>query len=603
MSRADDNFFQTAIRKTAAGEQRTQSRIDLVYGEAPNDEVYFSWRGDRLYELPVAWLHPVGDWGSASFDPEAEDFSREVLARCLECHNTWFEHIPGTTNQYRRDSFQLGVTCEKCHGPGREHIEHHRGNPAAQAATFIVHPGDLPRERQMEVCAQCHSNAMKHRRPPNTYRPGEPLDVYFRTLITRYPEDDRVANQVEYLRESKCFQKSDSLTCISCHDPHRPKAANPPSSGFETCSACHAPDDCRERPRLPGAVKDNCVGCHMPLRSKIQVNFHTAKDPYIAPVKRWEHRIGVYPEARDELLLAWRRTQSDDAGSEEAARLARSLAQHWMQVAEERVREYRFVAAIDACRESLRFAPESPARDKLPAYIAIQEKLDSDWRLANRLLQEQRHAEAIEVLTGILTVKPDWADVHGKLGTLYATTGKRDLATQHLELVARYDPDSPYGHSMLGWLALLDGRLEESLEHYRAADEVEPRNAEINARWGMVLVRLERWSEAVERFRQVLALEPDHIEGALGLAHALSRQGEMDEAVKCALRAAELTGFQNPDVLMGLAELYAVCGRIADARATAAQALEIAETTDPSLIPMIRARLEHYSKTAARPNY
>src|SRR5262249_8282885 len=160
-----------------SGEQRTSTRIALAYGTGNADEIYFTWHDDRLHELPAAWLHPQNRWGASPFNPYgSDDFSRETTTRCLECHNTWFEHVPGTSNQYKRDSFILGVTCERCHGPGQEHVAFHQAHPDAETGQSVVHPGHLARDRQLDICAQCHSNAIKPRTPPFSYRPGEVLD-------------------------------------------------------------------------------------------------------------------------------------------------------------------------------------------------------------------------------------------------------------------------------------------------------------------------------------------------------------------------------------------------------------------------------------------
>jgi hypothetical protein len=162
MTRRNSDYFQETVQETLAGKQGTVSRIDLVYGGAPHDEIYFTWRGNRLYQLPIAWLHPLQQWGASLFDPYgAGDFSREVTPRCMECHNTRFEHVPGTVNEYDRSGLTLGVTCERCHGPGRDHVAFHRaqtpGNRGTLGAQFIVQPKKLSRERQMDLCAQCHS--------------------------------------------------------------------------------------------------------------------------------------------------------------------------------------------------------------------------------------------------------------------------------------------------------------------------------------------------------------------------------------------------------------------------------------------------------------
>src|SRR5262249_19441632 len=150
MTRVGNDFFQTALRATPAGEQQTSSRIDLVYGAGHADEVYFTWHGDRLYQLPMVWLHPQHCWANISYNRYGTgDFSREGTTRCLECHTTWFEHVAGTPNQYRRDSFILGVTCEQCHGPGREHVAFHQAHSEADSGRFVVQPGRLTRARQL----------------------------------------------------------------------------------------------------------------------------------------------------------------------------------------------------------------------------------------------------------------------------------------------------------------------------------------------------------------------------------------------------------------------------------------------------------------------
>src|SRR5262245_21179124 len=88
-----NEFFQTNVRKTPAGEKRYDAKIGLIYGSSGRaDEIYFTWHGDQLYELPVTWLYPLGKWGSSPFNPLGnEDLSRRTTTRCLECHNTWID--------------------------------------------------------------------------------------------------------------------------------------------------------------------------------------------------------------------------------------------------------------------------------------------------------------------------------------------------------------------------------------------------------------------------------------------------------------------------------------------------------------------------------
>jgi hypothetical protein len=63
-----------------------------------------------------------------------------------------------------------GIDCQRCHGPGRAHVEAvsaHVSLQAIQAA--IVNPAKLNRDRQMEVCMQCHLETSS-RHMPNELR-------------------------------------------------------------------------------------------------------------------------------------------------------------------------------------------------------------------------------------------------------------------------------------------------------------------------------------------------------------------------------------------------------------------------------------------------
>ncbi len=601
MSQVGHNFVQTTIRTTPAGEQRTSARIDLVYGAGGTaDDVFLSWRDDdHLVELPMVWLYQLNKWGASHFDPNGSgDYSRALTLRCLECHNTWLEHVPGTTNQYRRDGAILGVTCESCHGPGHKHVEFHEANPEAEIGHAIVHPGHLTRDRQTDVCLQCHSNSITHRGPAFSYRPGESLEDHYRFLSTNHTEDDHVANQIKYLRESKCYQKSDNLTCSTCHNPHLAKA--PDNAGSLSCQKCHQPVDCLDRDRLPAPVQNNCIDCHMRRYLKINVNFQTEDDNFVVPFQRYNHRISVDPVARKEVLLNWYRKQSDDDSREAAKRLTQALVDHWLAEAEQCRSDYRYVGAVAAIREALLIQTTPDMLGKLREAVALQASLDDDWAKALKHIAQDQSAEAIETFSKILSVKPDDAKAHGKLGTQYAKIGKKELAIGHLRAVRKYDPDDAYGEAMLGWLALLDSNLVESLEHYLRADEIEPYEAKINFHLGLALAGLNRLPEATERFRKAIAIEPNHLEACDCLILALRQQGKSQEAVTISRRAAQITNHRNLDVLMTLAETYADAGQFTEALDTATRALRLAESDNPSRVPQVRRTMESIRDRAKR---
>jgi tetratricopeptide (TPR) repeat protein len=588
MTRAGNDYLQTTVRDTPAGEQRVSTRIALVFGAAGLDEVNFAWHGDRLVELPVAWLHPLDQWGHVKLNQYGSgDFSREGTTRCQECHNTWFEHVPGTPNQYKADSFLLGVTCERCHGPGRDHVAFHQANPKA-AAKAIAHPGHFARERLMEVCTQCHSNAITPKGPAFSYRPGEPLDDSFRTLTTRHPEEDHVANQVRYLRQSKCFQKSETLTCVTCHDPHRPTNHHEVRS---SCLKCHEPAACKERPRVPAAVRDDCAGCHTPPRVWMNVHFHTADDQFVAPIRRTEHRIAVHPEARDRVLLDYYRGKTDPDSQREAARLSRSLTDYWLAEADARHKATRFLGEIGAVREALLLNSTPEVRRRLGEAVATQSRTLNELNKGVFEVEQRRLPEAIDTLTRLLKVKPDLAIAHAQLGKAYAGDGKHSQAIEEWRQATKYDPDDPYGHIMIGLVALETGRAAEAVEEYRKADERSPHSAEIKFRLGRGLAMLGRDAEAADTFRRATDIDPRHVGGHHRLSEMLRKQGKTADAVRYARRAAALTDYENVEVLMTLAEAYVSAGRRREAEDIADKILNAIVRVPPQQREAIRAKL------------
>src|SRR5262249_7740688 len=204
---------------------------------------------------------------------------------------------------------------------------------------------------------------------------------------------------------------------------------------------CHQPDTCGERPRLPAAVRDDCVGCHMPPRVWMNVHFHTEDDQYFPPIRRCQHRIAVDPVARQEVLLAWHRAQPGEDSRREAARLTGELVAHWLAEADRCRRDYRFLAAIGCAREALQLEPTKATRARLQEVVAVALKLDAELSEGLRRMEERRYPEAIATFQRILDVKPNWAVAHGKLGAVYAAVGQSGPAVEHLRAVARYDPD------------------------------------------------------------------------------------------------------------------------------------------------------------------
>ena len=294
-----DGFYQTAVFGIGAVTSTRSEKFDLVIGSGRKGQTYLYWKGDRLFQLPVSyWIEP-GQWvNSPGFRDGLADFNRPVVPRCLECHATYAEAIAGSPppNHYDRSSVTLGIACERCHGPGRDHVARHRAEAAESTGPVIVNPSKLLRDRQVEVCAQCHGGpGRKLLASLFSYVPGEPLDGYMeRDHFDPSANIDVHGNQVALLQKSDCFQASAGMSCSTCHDVHRPQRD---ASAFSArCLACHKMETCGLYRKIGGQIADKCVDCHMPnQQSNLIVSDSNGRQ--VRPKVR-THWIKVYPETQ-----------------------------------------------------------------------------------------------------------------------------------------------------------------------------------------------------------------------------------------------------------------------------------------------------------------
>ena len=560
MHKEQDRFYQLASEQLPQGVRETKATVDLVLGAGGvADDVFLNWNPDgKMRELPLAWLYPTQESACSHFDPNSGgDFGRLLTTRCVECHSTWVHHEPGTANQYHREGRLLGVTCESCHGPGEQHALHHKNNPQETTAKHIVVPSKLERERQIEVCTQCHSNAMKHLGPAFSYRPGQPLDQHYKTVVTKATEDDRVANQITYLRQSKCFIADSAMTCTTCHNPHAPNT--PLNSGSSSCNKCHTADSCTDRGNLPEAVRDDCVGCHMPSYLKININFQTKDSDYVPPLRRTEHRIATYEHAKNEVLLRHFEKQADEASQQRAEQLRNAIVEHFEREAISCRSSYRYLGAVAALREVVRIQDTPDARQRLNEAIQFQADLDKLATDAQRQLLDNNPVQALETYKKILATKPNDANAHGRIGTEYARKGDRALAIEHWTAVAQHDPNDAYGLGMLAWQAFLERRENEALEFYRQAEAIEPRQSKMKYQIGLVLTRLGRLPEAVKKFKEAVDIEPQNAEAIQAVVLAALEAKVPQDAIPYAEFVVRSTQ-TDANTLSMLASVYEAAG-------------------------------------------
>ncbi len=263
--RQGDRFFMEMNSENARASQHS---VDWVIGSGQQLQAYLSRTDDgRFVVLPIMWVAHEGRWRPASLygsdslasgQPRFWEMQDAIAARCFECHTS--------AANYRFDGANIAlawrepaVSCEACHGPGREHVEAER---QGKRAPLPHAQGELQSEHELAVCRQCHSAA-------TPFATGEhwPLERYDASLASSATRVDGTAMGLSYessqLALSGCHQKG-GATCSSCHDVHGL------SVSAEPCTQCHA-DLVVEPARRQHSrhASASCVDCHMPKASQL----------------------------------------------------------------------------------------------------------------------------------------------------------------------------------------------------------------------------------------------------------------------------------------------------------------------------------------------
>jgi cytochrome c554/c'-like protein len=292
MEARPDGFFQTGVLGTPPDTISVSERFDLVVGSGRKGQTYLYWgKDDQLFQLPVSYWTEVASWvNSPGYGDRSLDFGRPVPPRCLECHASYFEQVTNSVNQYRRSNYVLGVSCERCHGPGRQHAELNAPGAPKPSEQAIVNPAKLPRDRQLALCSLCHGGIGVAKGPAFAFTVGNALEDFIRLEIPKPDESlDVHGNQVALLERSKCF-KSSTMTCSTCHNAHvRQRDVMDFSAA---CLQCHKVESCGLFPKRGHALEGKCVDCHLPNQTS-NVIYSTHDGVRIRPKVR-NHWIKVY---------------------------------------------------------------------------------------------------------------------------------------------------------------------------------------------------------------------------------------------------------------------------------------------------------------------
>ena len=301
MVKDGDNYYQSG---RVNGMETVSAPFDIVIGSGRKGQTYLTWSGNQLFQLPVSFYAPKRLWCNSPGFPNFFHFERLVPPNCMECHTSYSKVLSHDTKEYDRTSIVYGITCERCHPGSAEHASYQIGNPRDTVSKHVVNAANLDRALRMDACALCHSGLRTPTQPPFSYKVGDALQKFSRGSPASQKADtlDVHGDQYGLLTSSKCYIKSTSMDCSTCHNVHNDEFEKPKMFSGR-CISCHAQV---KHNSIPVAKKvslvENCIDCHMPVLAskKIQVNVKVGEQ--LLPDYLRTHYIAVYEEATKEFL-------------------------------------------------------------------------------------------------------------------------------------------------------------------------------------------------------------------------------------------------------------------------------------------------------------
>jgi len=296
----NDSLFQEASRNPLE-KPFLISPLNIIIGSGTKvGNSFLGWEDNSLYQFQGSYHLPSNKWINSPGFPDFFQAKRPIFPRCMECHTTfaqsenWQSPIP--INRYNKNNTVFGIDCQRCHGSVVEHVKHHRDFPTDSIGKKILAYSDFSQKQRIDMCALCHSGVGDQSLlPVFSFKPGDDLSKFIRSQSASVP--DVHSNQVGLLTMSKCFLESDTMDCMTCHDPHLNERNN--SIKFNArCIQCHpAPK------HFTAKVSEewDCISCHMPVQGSRQMKIQITSDSLV-PVGVRTHKIAIYKEEIDSTL-------------------------------------------------------------------------------------------------------------------------------------------------------------------------------------------------------------------------------------------------------------------------------------------------------------
>jgi len=548
----NDSLFISEYR--LSGKDTVHSRRELVIyivgsGQHTNSHIINS--NGYLYQAPATFYTQEARW---DLPPGFENgnnsrFNRKIELECISCHNAFPKIVDGSENKY--EVIPNGIDCERCHGPGGQHVKDKTSGRLVDISKeidySIVNPAKLPVELQMDICQRCHIQGNAVLNPGKSFfdfRPGMKLSDVMNVFMPLYSGDKTkhiMASHAERLKMSQCFLVSNeklkneipgalfsskqSLTCISCHNPHVSVKVTDKNVFNDACKKCHVTSSvsglnereivsklvCTENPETRKAKQDNCVSCHMPRN-------HTTDIPHVITTDHFI-RKPLKEEAVNDIREFIGIVCVNNPAPQNSV-----MAEGYLSYYE------KFTPNPMALDSAKKYLPDNSADDvkRNFALLVRWAFLRNDYKKVIRYVQECADVDSV-----FLKVKfnnsPAWTAY--RIGESFNSLGEQENALKYFLLAVTLEPFNLEFRNKLGALQLSLKKIKEAFENFSFIYSENPKYIPALTNLGYYSLTVEDNTDKAESYyRSALQLDPDNEQAMLNLAGLFIFQNKVKEA-------------------------------------------------------------------------
>ena len=501
----NDQLVHRETQLDPSGKPISETEHPILYtiGSGTHGKGYI-YRDELVFgQSPISWYQETGTWDmSPGYDmPFHPGFGRKLNRECFFCHVGQIDRQNENPNAFTILEEVIG--CERCHGPGELHAEKHQGINDLTAIDSsipdltIANPATLPRERSEAICQQCHlqaaGKASRAGKDEWDFRPGQRLTDYRIDYQYRLGDDSmKVVGHVEQLHQSKCYQETQNLTCITCHDPHR---AVEPSKAMDhyrsICLHCHENQSCGEPlEKRISLVENHCSKCHMPQKgsevphtafSHHRIGIHSDQDQssqVIAGLTPVLNTSGINPSALERCeALAKFQVMQEEPGAPQFRDYGMDAARALIQLknAGKDDSDSNTVLALLANSQqqpaiAQELAEEVAEREKTPN----RAKIEAVRLLAQLAYQRRDYPQAVQHYQQLTSYTQEPVD-HFFLGICQQNAGNSKAAIAALTRTVELAPNYVDAHRLLSAILEKNGQPTEAKKHADLATRHEAR--------------------------------------------------------------------------------------------------------------------------------